>query len=367
MADADQASKTEDPTSKRRNKAFQEGQFARAPEINTAFNLAVAFCVLLFAVPGTASRIAETSIFIFGHLGEVELSASSMPYQFRNAIEYYGYLIFPFVGAAMLAGIAAGGLQTGFRLTPKVLEVKWSKLDPIKGFAKVMSKDVLIRLGIDLLKLAAIGLVLYWAVQRILDDPIFYSSVDVGHVGKFIWDTVLFVIVRIAVIAAIIAVISYTYQMRKTRKDLMMTKQEVKDERKQAEIDPQIKSARRALAMRIMQRQMLDAVPTADVVVTNPTHFAVALKYERGKDRAPVVLAKGRDIFARRIKTLASQHGVPFVENKPVARALFKYGQVGREIPAQLYQVVAEILSFVYRTHRYYFHRLKARRMGQIA
>ena len=230
-----------------------------------------------------------------------------------------------------------------------------------------MSKDVLIRLGIDLLKLAAIGLVLYWAVQRILGDPIFHSSVDVGHVGQFIWDTVLFVVVRIAVIAGIIALISYAYQMRKTRKDLMMTKQEVKDERKEAEIDPQIKSARRALAMRIMQRQMLDAVPTADVVVTNPTHFAIALKYERGRDRAPVVLAKGRDLFARRIKTLASQHGVPFVENKPVARALFKYGQVGREIPAQLYQVVAEILSFVYRTHRYYFHRLKARRMGQIA
>jgi flagellar biosynthetic protein FlhB len=186
-------------------------------------------------------------------------------------------------------------------------------------------------------------------------------------VGEFIWETVLYVIVRIAVASAIIAVISYAYQVRKTKKDLMMTKQEVKDERKQAEIDPHVKSARRALAMRLMQRQMLDSVPTADVVVTNPTHFAVALKYERGKDRAPVVLAKGRDMFARRIKALATEHGVPFVENKPVARALFKYGQVGREIPAQLYQVVAEILSFVYRTHRYYFHRLKARRLGQTA
>jgi flagellar biosynthetic protein FlhB len=160
MADADQSSKTEEPTSKRRNKAFREGQFARAPEINTAFNLALAFCVLLFAVPGVASRLAAASIYLFGHLSEVELSASSMPYMFRTSMGFYGMLIFPFVGSAMLAGIAAGGLQTGFRLTPKVLEVKWNKLDPVNGFKKVISKDVFIRLGIDLLKLSALGFIL---------------------------------------------------------------------------------------------------------------------------------------------------------------------------------------------------------------
>jgi flagellar biosynthetic protein FlhB len=131
-------------------------------------------------------------------------------------------------------------------------------------------------------------------------------------------------------------------------------------------MDPKIRQAMRAMARRIMQRQMLQAVPTADVVVTNPTHFAVALKYERGRDRAPVVLAKGHNLLARRIKALALEHGVPMVENKPVARALFKFGQVGKEIPAQLYQAVAEILGFVYRAHRYYFHRLKARRLRAV-
>ena len=127
--------------------------------------------------------------------------------------------------------------------------------------------------------------------------------------------------------------------------------------------DPNVKMAQRAMARRLMQKQMLADVPNADVIITNPTHYAVALKYERGVDAAPVVLAKGQNLFAQRIKAIASKHEVPTVENKPVARALFKFGQVGKPIPAQLYQAIAEILGYVYRTHRYYFHRLKSRRL----
>ena len=123
-----------------------------------------------------------------------------------------------------------------------------------------------------------------------------------------------------------------------------------------------VKGQRRRLARRLMQKQMLQAVPNADVVVTNPTHFAVALKYERGKDEAPVVLAKGEGSFARRLKAIAAEHGVPMIENRPVARMLFKLGEVGEPVPAPLYQAVAEILAFVYRTHRYYFHQLRQRR-----
>lgn len=367
MADTDQSSKTEQPTGKKLQDAFEEGQFPRSPEVGIAFSLAAAFCALLFAAPGIATRIAEASAFVFGHLSRFEVTLSSFAYWFGQVLALLGGLCFPFVATALLAGIVAGGLQTGFRVTPNVLAVKWDRLDFTRGILNVVSKDVLVRLGIDLLKLAALAAVLWGAIQRILDDPIFYAPVDVSHVGQFISDSTLYVLVRITVASAAIAAISYFYQWRKTRKDLMMTREEVKQERKNAEIDPHVKSAQRALARRLLQRQMLKAVPTADVVVTNPTHFAVALKYERGRDRAPVVLAKGRDVFARRIRELAREHEVPLVENKPVARALYKYGQVGREIPAQLYQAVAEILGLVYRTHRYYFHRLKARRLGLIA
>jgi flagellar biosynthetic protein FlhB len=143
----------------------------------------------------------------------------------------------------------------------------------------------------------------------------------------------------------------------------MMTKQEVKDENRQAMGDPNVKMAQRAMARRLLMRQMMADVPKADVIVTNPTHYAVALKYERGKDTAPVVLAKGQNLFAQRIKAMGAKFEVPTVENKPVARALYKFGQVGKPIPAQLYQAIAEILGYVYRTHRYYFYQLRSRRL----
>jgi flagellar biosynthetic protein FlhB len=161
----------------------------------------------------------------------------------------------------------------------------------------------------------------------------------------------------------IVAAISYSYEKFKTAKELMMTVQEVKDEHRNAEGNAESKAALRRMGRRLLQKQMLSAVPTADVIVTNPTHYAVALKYERGVDQAPVVLAKGENRFAQRIKALAAEHGVPTVENKPVARFLFATGKVGEPIPAELFQAVAEILAVVYRTHRYYFHCLKARRL----
>jgi flagellar biosynthetic protein FlhB len=365
MADQDD-NRTEQPTGKRRSQAFRKGQFAQAPEIPIAFGLAAGFCVLLFAMPAVAQTTTQIAVYLFGHLHDFEISASSVPHYLQQSGMILGGLIFPIVGTAMLAGIVAGGLQTGFRLTPDVIQLSWGRLNPATGVKRIASKDMLIRFGIDVLKLLAFALILWGAARHVLQDPIFYTPVGILHLGEFINDTSLYVLVRIIIALAVIAFISYLYQRRKTTKDLMMTRDEVRQERKNADIDPKVRNAQRALARRILQRQMLRSVPTADVVVTNPTHFAVALKYERGRDRAPIVLAKGHNLLARRIKAIAKEHGVPMVENKPIARALFKFGQVGREIPVQLYQAVAEILGFVYRAHRYYFHRLKARRLGQI-
>ncbi len=367
MAETDKDQRTEEPTAKRLTEAFQEGRFAQSPDVGIAVGLAATFCLLLFVAPGTARRVAEMGSYVFGHLDRLEVNEISAARGLQDGLGLVGSLVFPFVGVTMLAGVIAGGMQTGFRLTPKVTDIKWNKLDPANGVKRLVSAQVFVRFGIDLMKMIALCAILHGAARRILDDPIFYTPVDVAHLARFIGDTALYVFVRIAIAAGAIAIISYFYQWRKTRKDLMMSREEVKQERKNSEINPHLKSAQRALARRLLQRQMLGAVPTADVVVTNPTHFAVALKYERGQDRAPVVLAKGRDVFARRIKELAAKHEVPMVENRPVARALFKYGRVGKEIPAQLYQAVAEILGFVYRTHRYYFHRLKARRLGHVA
>ena len=165
----------------------------------------------------------------------------------------------------------------------------------------------------------------------------------------------------------VVVAISYSYEEFKTSKELMMTRQEVKDERRNSDGNVFTKMAMRRMARRLMQKQMLSAVAMADVVITNPTHYAVALKYERTKDRAPVVLAKGENRFAQRLKAIAAEHGVPMVENKPVARLLFSMAKVGETIPTDLYKAVAEILAVVYRTNRYYFHRLKTRRLEALS
>lgn len=364
MAEHDQSSKTEEPTAKRLADAFAEGQFAQSPDVGIAFGLAAAFCIIVFAMPGVAARVVGVSQSVFGHLEEYDVTPVAFSRGVMEGVALLGELLAPIAGGALVAGVLASGLQSGFRVTPKVLGFKWNRLSPASGIKRIISARVLVTFGIDFLKLSALTGILYAAVRKLMRDPIFYTPVDITHVGEFLADSTVYVLTRLLVACTAVAIISYAYQWRKTRKELMMTREEVKQERKNAEVDPQIKNAQRALARRLLQKQMLEAVPTADVVVTNPTHFAVALKYERGRDRAPVVLAKGRDVFARRIKALAAQHEVPMVENKPVARALYKYGQVGKEIPVQLYQAVAEILGFVYRTHKYYFHRLKARRMG---
>jgi flagellar biosynthetic protein FlhB len=209
-----------------------------------------------------------------------------------------------------------------------------------------------------------VAAIIYLSVKDITSHPVFYTMVPPEQVGMFILHLFLLILFRLFLMISFIAVINYMYQRYSNHQKMKMTKQEVKEEHKSQEVDPHVKNAQRSMAMRLMRKQMLDEVPTADVVVTNPTHFAVALKYERGKDAAPVVIAKGSGAFAKRIKEIAKEHDVPTTENKPVARMLFKIGEVGELIPVELYQVVAEILSHVYRAHSYYFHRLKARRLS---
>jgi flagellar biosynthetic protein FlhB len=231
----------------------------------------------------------------------------------------------------------------------------------------VFSKAALVRGGIDLLKLGAISLALWVGTKHLVLDPLFTAPIEAAYLAQFLHRATLDFFGQLLVALGVIAALGYGYEKYKTSRDLMMTRQEVKDERRNAETDPQIKNAQRRLGRRLMQKQMLAAVAIADVVLTNPTHYAVALRYERGKDQAPVVLAKGENRFAQRIKALAAEHGVPTVENKALARLLFSLGQVGETIPTELYQAVASILAVVYRTHRYYFHRLKSRRFEAAA
>jgi len=362
VSDQDKASKTEEPTPKKLRDAQDKGDFAKAPEVAAAFTLAAAFGVFVFLIPEKADTLRELARTVFGGLHELVINRETVADGLNMFLKEGMIFLLPLFAAVALAGVTAGGLQTGFRISPKAMEPKLDKLNPINGAKQLFSGKKFVQFLVDLLKFAAVGLILYGLIQTILNDPVFYTVVTPSHLARFVYETFMVMLVNLVMAIGAIAAIHLAYQKKSKLDDLKMTKQEVKDEMKNAEGDPMIKNQRRQMARRMMERRMLDAVPLADVVVTNPTHFAIALRYERGRDEAPIVLAKGKQRFARRIKAIAAANGVPMVENKPVARILFQIAAVDEPIPTQLYEVIAEILSHVYRTHKNYFYELKRRR-----
>jgi flagellar biosynthetic protein FlhB len=363
MADQDQDQKTEQPTEKKLSEAHERGQFAKSHEITVLFVFAALLAVLGFTAQAASHDVAEYAASMFTRFASTPVALDTVTIQLGELMLTTGKVLMPLLLGIVGATLLAGGVQSGFRLTPKAAMFKLESLDVVAGFGRIFSKSVFAKAGIDLLKLAAIGTALWLGARGLMFDPLFSAPVEAAYLGQFLHQATLVFLSRLVLALGVVAAVSYGYEKFKMSRDLMMTRQEVKDEHRQAQGDQHTKAAMRRMARRLMQKQMLAAVKTADVVVTNPTHFAVALKYERGKDKAPVVLAKGENRFAQRIKALAAEHGVPTVENKPVARLLFAMGKVGETIPAQLYQAVAQILAVVYRTHRYYFHRLKTRRL----
>jgi len=363
MADHDQEQKTEQPTEKRLNEAHDKGQFAKSHEITVLFAFVALLAVLGFTAQAASRDIAEYATSMFTRFASTPVQRDTVTVQLGEALFTTSRALAPLLLGVLGATLLAGGVQSGFRLSPNAVMFKPENLDVMAGFGRIFSKSVFAKAAIDLLKLLAIGTALWLGARGLMFDPLFSAPVEAAYLGQFLTHATLLFLSRLVLALGIVAAVSYGYEKFKTSRQMMMTKEEVKEERRQAEGDMHAKAAMRRMARRLMQKQMLAAVKTADVIVTNPTHFAVALKYERGKDRAPVILAKGENRFAQRIKALAAEHGVPTVENKPVARLLFALGKVGETIPAELYQAVAQILAVVYRTHRYYFHRLKTRRL----
>lgn len=362
MSETDKDQKTELPTQKRLDEARAEGNFAKSSEIGAVMGLIGALAVFSFTLPASTETLRRFTQGLFSKIGRISLEPANLYVEMANAGRALLTVLAPVFGAVVIAAIVSGGLQSGFRLSPKAIGFKPEKLDPIKGFGRVFSKRTVVMAMIDVLKLIAIGLMLWFAARKLLNDPLFSTPLEVAYLGEFISRTSTSLLSRLVLALALVAALSFAYEWKRNFDDMKMSRQELKDEHRQSEGDQMLKAAMKRMARRLMQKQMLAAVPTADVVVTNPTHYAVALKYERGVDSAPIVLAKGENRLALRIKEMARQHEVPTVENRPVARMLYAVGRVGEPIPSDLFGAVAEILAFVYKKHRYYFYRLKARR-----
>jgi len=257
--------------------------------------------------------------------------------------------LLPIIGTALLAGVAINLLQVGFLFTTKSLGIKLNRISPISGFKRMFSVKTVVELLKSLLKIVLIGYIAYSEYSNLINDFSGYIGRDVRSSFIEIMRTAFQMALKMCIVMVFISIADFLYQWWKYEKDLRMTKQEVKDEYKMMEGDPHIKSKIRAKQRQMSIMRMMDRVPEADVVITNPTHYAVALKYDDTVSNAPVVIAKGQDYLARKIRELAQEHRVEIVENPPLAQSLYALCDVDDEIPADLYQAVADILVFVYK------------------
>lgn len=348
--------KTEQASPKRLEEAIKKGQFARSAEVQTFFVMLFGVMGLKFGGAETFRQFTNAQIGILSHLHDLPLSLNLMQGYAVQAAGALAAAAGPVVLATMAGGLLAGGIQSRFQTASEALEMNWEKVNPVEGFKKIFSARALMPTALSILKITVIGSMMYSQVWQIIQDPIFFTSVDVARIAEFMAQSASQIAVRIGLAIMILAACDYAYQFWQTSQDLMMTKEEVKEEMKNSEGNPQIKAAQRRRRRMKSQRQMLLDVPKADVVVTNPTHISVALQYDRKSMKAPKIVAKGTRLNALKIREIAKKHQVPIVENKPLARMMFKYGKVGGEVPAQLYAAVAEILAYVYRVNRYRYY-----------
>lgn len=346
----DLGEKTEDPTPKRKSEAREKGDVARSQEVSAAVILIAAFLVLLVFGGGLATSMATVMQrtlapdAVGGNITTGSLSGPTI-FSFWETIRMLAPVMLLLAGAAILAQIG----QFGLLFTLKPLAPKLSRLDPIKGASKFIDKKKLMKGALDTVKFACIGLIVFAVctarMPMIAALPSLTMEGAVVVTGRILLEVTLWLLA----VMLIIAVIDFAFQRWRHKEQLKMTKQEVKDERKSSEGDPQVKQRRFSLYQKLVLQQLQSAVPRADVIVTNPTHFAVALAYDADKMNAPRVVAKGADHLAIRIRLLAASHGVPIIERPPLARGLYYGVEVGREVPVEHYEAVAEVLAYVYR------------------
>ncbi len=341
--------KTEKATPKRKRDARQKGQVFKSIEVISAFSLIVMFGVLRMFGGAIASNTTQMmQSFFSGDIPDT-VDASAATGMLGSAILSFLKIVAPVLIAAMLCGLIFNLVQVGFNFTTKALAPKAEKISMMAGFKRIFSKRTLIDLFKALIKIGILGWVAYSEYQkRIASFPPLMGQ-DLAYAIPAALDVVLGVAFKLAIAFAIFAPFDYIYQRMKHNKDLMMTKQEVRDEYKLTEGNPEIKSRISQKQRQMSRMRMVQAVKDADVVITNPTHYAVALSYKEGKQKAPVVVAKGKDYLAQKIKEEARERGVEIVENRPVAQSLYFFCEVGDEVPEDMYKAVAEILAYVYR------------------
>lgn len=347
MAEND-SDKTEQATPRRRQKAIEEGNVPKSRELSTALILIVSVLFMYFYTP----IIIDDFKMLFNEMLQYtnfRLNKDSVYLLMLFSFKFCGKVLLPLFAILIFVGILTNIAQFGFIITSKALEPKFDRLNPIKGLQNLFSKRGLVELVKSIFKIFVTGFLSYLVVKSKIGEIISLSNTDPLISITFLGQIIFELSFKIALLILFLAILDFFYQKWQYEEDLKMTKQEVKEEFKQMEGDPLIKRRIRSMQMEMARRRMMEDVPKADVVITNPTHYAVAIRYEAGKDRAPKVVAKGQRLIALRIKEVAKKHGVLIHEDPPIARSLFSSVDIGDEIPESLYKAVAEILAIVYK------------------
>ena len=350
MAEEDKEQRTEEASEKRRRETEEKGQFAVSKEFNSSFVLLGSLLVFTFMGGQITQNILSMWENLLTNIGTFELTEANSFILFQKIIKGTVVILAPILIGISIAGVLANVFQTqGFRFSLKPLELKFSKLDPIKGFGRLFSKNSLMELLKSIFKITIIGFIAYKTVMQEYSTIPLLMDTGTGSSAAYMGEISIKIMTRTLWAMIFLSLIDYIFQRYTYSESMKMTKQEVKEERKESEGDPYIKARVKSIQMQLARKRMMAEVPEAEVVITNPTHYAVALKYERDSMGAPVVVAKGANHLAQKIKDIAKEHGVPVVENKPLAQTLYKLVEIGGVIPHTLFRAVAEVLAYVYK------------------
>lgn len=346
--------KTEPATAKKLRDAREEGKVAKSKELTAAFDLIVLFLVLRIFVSYVAERLIGSFTYTYTLIPDfVKINAKDVSGQAVSTLITNSFLqilitCLPFFAFGLAITLVVSIYQVGWKVSTKPMMPKLDKFNPINGFKRIFSADSVFELVKSILKIGLIIYIAYTSIREEANNLFILYEISLNQaillVGNVILDTGL----KISIAYLIVGIADYIYSKHKFNEDMKMTKQEVKDEFKNTEGNPEIKGRQRQKMREVSQRRMMQDVPKADVVITNPTHYAVAIQYDAEKSMAPIVLAKGEDFLAQKIKEIAKENRVEIVENKPLARMLYANVDIGQEIPPELYQAVAEVLAMVY-------------------
>ncbi len=346
-------SKTEKATPKKRKDQRKEGNVLQSRDVVMVVSLAGSFYILRLLFPSIYENVRDFMIQFIGLAGrETDTSLGTVGKYSLLFLNEVVKTILPLLLVCMALGILATGVQTRFLFSSKSVRPKFSRLNPLQGIKRLFSLKNIVELIKGILKVIVLGAVVYLMIKADMVQVVRTMDMDILNSAVYMLDLISKLIIRICIIFVFIAALDYLYQWWDYERQLKMTKQEVKEEYKQTEGNPEIKGRIRRIQNERARSRMMQAVPEADVVIRNPTHYAVALKYDIDHDNAPIVLAKGQDELALRIIETAMEHHVAVVEDRPLARGLYAAAQINREIPQDFYSAVAEVLVYVYKMNK---------------